>query len=116
ACECLGKAYAYAEGEPMGKPVKSPTIKIMATEEGQTGNVFDNVYYNLTNEDAPLYALKAVYGVDCGKTRVLIPHNGGSITPSTAGATSKEDGLETFAGFDGTHVYVNDTVRMEYLT
>lgn len=114
--EFLGRVYEYEPGEPMGKPVKSPTIKIMATEEGQTGNVFDNVYFNLTDENAPLYQLKGVYGVDAGKTRVLIPHNGGSITPSTAGAASKDGGLETFAVFDETHLYETDTLRSMYDT
>ncbi len=114
--EFLGRTYTYVKGEPMGKPVRSPVVKIMATEEGQTGNVYDNVYYNLTTEDAPLYALKAAYGVDAGKTRVLIPHNGGTITPSTAGAASKDGGLETFAVFDETHLYETDTLRSMYDT
>lgn len=114
--EFLGQTYVYSKGEPIGKSVKSPTIKIMATEEGQTGNVFDNVYYNLTDENAPLYALKASYGVDVGKTRVLIPFNGGSITPSTAGAASKDGGLETFAVFDETHLYETPTLRAMYDT
>ena len=114
--EFLGRTYEYVRGEPMGKAVRSPVVKIMATEEGQTGNVFDNVYYNLTDENAPLYALKAVYGVDAGKTRVLIPHNGGSITPSTAGAASKDGGLETFAVFDETHLYETPTLRSMYDT
>ncbi|RBO73525.1 terminase TerL endonuclease subunit [Microbacterium sp. H6] len=114
--EFLGRTYTYVAGEPMGKPVKTPVVKIMATEEGQTGNVFDNVYYNLTDENAPLFALKAVYGVDAGKTRVLIPHNGGQITPSTAGAASKDGGLETFAVFDETHLYETPTLRAMYDT
>lgn len=114
--EFLGRTYTYAAGEPMGKGVRTPVVKIMATEEGQTGNVFDNVYYNLTDENAPLFALKAVYGVDAGKTRVLIPHNGGTITPSTAGAASKDGGLETFAVFDETHLYETPTLRAMYDT
>lgn len=111
----LGQTYVYAEGEPMGRPVHTPVIKIMATEEGQTGNVFDNVYYNLTDEDAPLFALKAAYGVDVGKTRILLG-NGGSIIPSTAGSASKDGGLETFAVFDETHLYTTDTLREMYST
>ncbi len=111
----LGQTYTYAKGEPMGKPVHTPVVKIMATEEGQTGNVYDNVYFNLTDEDAPLFALKAAYGVDVGKTRILMS-NGGSITPSTAGSASKDGGLETFAVFDETHLYVTDTLREMYKT
>jgi hypothetical protein len=32
----------------MGQHVRTPYIRCMATEEGQTGNVYDSVYYNLT--------------------------------------------------------------------
>ena len=70
--EFLGQVYTYEPGEPMGKPQKNPVIKIMATEEGQTGNVYDNVYYNLATETAPLYALKLGYGLDVGKTRIIL--------------------------------------------
>lgn len=110
----LGETYTYAPGEVMGKPVRNPVIKIMATEEGQTGNVYDTVYFNLTDEDAPLSAVRAAYGVDVGKTRVLLPS--GSITPSTAGSASKDGGLETFAVFDETHLYTTDTLRSMYST
>ncbi len=114
--EFLGQTYVYQPGELMGKEIRSPVVKIMATEEGQTGNVYDNVYFNLTDEDAPLYQLTTGYGVDVGKTRVLIPHNGGSITPTTAGAASKDGGLETFAVFDETHIYVTPVLRSMYDT
>lgn len=113
--EFLGHTYEYIKGEPMGKPVVNPVVKIMATEEGQTGNVYDNVYYNLTNEDAPLFSLKTAYGLDVGKTRVILA-TGGTITPSTAGAASKDGGLETFAVFDETHLYETDTLRSMYDT
>lgn len=111
----LGETYTYQPGEPMGKEVTNPVVKIMATEEGQTGNVYDNVYYNLSNEDAPLFALKAGYGLDVGKTRIILA-SGGTITPSTAGAASKDGGLETFAVFDETHLYCTDTLRAMYAT
>jgi hypothetical protein len=32
----------------MGQHVRTPYIRCMATEEGQTGNVYDSVYFNLT--------------------------------------------------------------------
>lgn len=107
--EFLGRVYTYQRGEPMGKAVKNPQIKVMATEEGQTGNVYENIYYNLTDRDAPLYALQA-YGVDPGKTRVL--RDGRNlILPSTAGAASKDGGLETFVVFDETHLYNKPELR-----
>lgn len=111
----LGHTYVYSAGEPMGKPVHNPVIKIMATEEGQTGNVWDNVYWNLSDEEAPLYALKAAYGLDVGKTRIIL-QTGGTITPSTAGAASKDGGLETFAVFDETHLYTTPVLHAMYDT
>ncbi|MGK0740425.1 terminase large subunit domain-containing protein [Leucobacter sp. Z1108] len=103
----LGLTYTYLPGEPMGRSVTNPYIRIMATEEGQTGNVYDSVYYNLTDEDTPLHALVKAYGVDAGKTRIILPKasGGGVIQPTTSGAASKDGGLETFAVFDETHLY-----------
>lgn len=109
----LGETYEYQPGEPMGREVTNPVIKIMATEEGQTGNVYDNVYYNLNTEDAPLFALKAAYGLDVGKTRIILA-SGGTIVPSTAGSASKDGGLETFAVFDETHLYCTPVLREMY--
>lgn len=114
----LGKTYVYAAGEPMGKPVTNPMVRIMATEEGQAGNVYDSVYHNLSDEDAPLHSLVKLYGVDVGLTRILIPKSagGGEIRPSTAGSSSKDGGLETFAVFDETHLYTTDGLRTMYKT
>jgi phage terminase large subunit-like protein len=106
----LGKTYVYREGEPMGQAVRNPFVRIMATEEGQTGNVYDNIFHNLDDEEAPLYALKAAYGVDPGKTRVLY-NSRVVIQPSTAGSASKDGGLETFAVFDESHLYNTPTLR-----
>lgn len=107
--EFLGQVYVYERGEPMGKAVKQPSVKVMATEEGQTGNVYDNIYFNLTDEDAPLHALQA-YNVEPGKTRILRDSRP-IIVPSTAGAASKDGGLETFAVFDETHLYRTPELR-----
>lgn len=110
--EFLGQVYTYAPGEPMGKPVRMPYVRIMATEEGQTGNVYDMVYLNL--DSGPLSELKA-YGLDVGLTRILLPF-GGEVTPSTAGSASKDGGKETFAVFDETHLYNTPVLRQMYST
>jgi len=47
-----GETYVYQAGEPIGRPVKYPFIRCLATEETQAGNTYDNVYFNLT--DGPL--------------------------------------------------------------
>lgn len=108
----LGFEHPYEPGEPMGRPVTVPYIRILATEEDQTGNVYDSIYYNLTDDDAPL---SQVPGVNPGLTRVLLP-GGGEITPSTAGSASKDGGKETWANFDESHLYNTPELRQMYRT
>lgn len=110
----LGKTYFYEVGEPMGREVQAPMVRILATEEDQTGNVFDTVYWNLTDENALLRQMQR-YGCDVQKTRVLLP-NGGEITPSTTGSASKDGGKETFVVFDETHLYTNPRLHQMYST
>jgi phage terminase large subunit-like protein len=112
--EYLGYTYEYSPGEPMGRTVTTPYVRIMATEEGQTGNVYDTIYYNLTDEAAPLSPLRG-FGLDAGLTRISLPY-GGEITPSTAGAASKDGGKETFVVFDESHLYVTPQLRQMYST
>jgi hypothetical protein len=107
----LGFRYVYEPGEPMGRHVRKPFIRIMATEEGQTGNVYESIYYNLTDEDAPLSAV----GADAGLTRTYLP-DGGEIRPATASSASKDGGLETFVVFDETHLYNTPELRRMYRT
>jgi hypothetical protein len=106
----LGFEYVYEPGEPMGRPVKVPFIRCLATEEGQTGNVYDSVHFNLT--EGPLAGAMARKD-DAGLTRVLLP-GGGEIVPSTASSSAKDGGKETFVGFDETHLYVRPELRGMY--
>jgi hypothetical protein len=110
-CPC-GWEYEYEVGEPKGKRVTVPFIRIMATEEGQTGNTYDTVFFNLTDETSPL---SQVPGVDAGLTRVFLP-GGGEITPSTASGASKDGGKETFVVFDESHLYNQPELRSMYRT
>lgn len=104
----LGFEYVYQPGEPMGRPVKVPFIRCMATEEGQTGLVYDSVYFNLT--EGPM---KEIPGVNAGLTRTLLP-GGGEITPSTASSAAKDGGKETFVDFDESHLYNLPELRRMY--
>ncbi|MFD3361637.1 terminase [Streptomyces albidoflavus] len=108
----LGFEYVYEPGEPMGRSVNVPYIRIMATEEGQTGNVYDTIYFNLTDEASPL---SQVPGLDVGLTRINLPE-GGEITPSTASSSSKDGGKETWVCFDETHLYNTPELRRMYAT
>lgn len=110
--EFLGHTYTYEKGEAMGKGVTYPFVRIMATEDGQTGNTYDMVYNNL--EDGPLSELKA-YGMRVNQAKIDLP-SGGEIVPSTSGAASKDGGKETFVVFDETHLYNNNQLRQMYAT
>lgn len=104
-------AYEYEPGEPMGLPVVYPFIRCLATEETQSGNTYDNVYFNLTEgplaEDMPNGA--------AGLTRTFLP-DGGEIVPSTASSAAKDGGKESFAVFDEPHLYVLPELRRMYNT
>ncbi|MFB7479584.1 terminase [Streptomyces anulatus] len=108
----LGFEYVYEPGEPMGRPVTVPYLRIMATEEGQTGNVYDTIYFNLTDEAS---LLSHVPNVDPGLTKINLP-DGGEITPSTASSSSKDGGKETWVCFDETHLYNTPELRRMYAT
>jgi len=110
--EFLGHTYTYKKGEPMGRPVKTPYVRIMATEEDQTGNVYGVVKFNL--EEGVLSQLKA-YGMMVGNTKVSLPF-GGEILPSTTGASSKDGGKETFVVFDESHLYTTLSLKNMYAT
>lgn len=103
--------YEYAVGEPMGRQVVYPFIRCLATEEGQSGNTYDNVYFNLT--DGPLS--EGLASTVAGLTRTLLPH-GGEIVPSTASNAAKDGGKETHVVFDETHLYVQPELRKMYRT
>ncbi len=108
----LGFEYHYVKGEPMGRHVRTPFIRIMATEEEQTGNVYDNIYYNLI--EGPL-SQAMTRRDDAGLTRILLPDRG-EITPSTSSSASKDGGKETFGNFDETHLYNTPELRRMYAT
>jgi hypothetical protein len=110
----LGFVYRYAPGEPMGKPCTAPMIRCMATEEEQTGNVFDTVYFNLTDDEYEP-PLSFIPNVDANLGKIFLPH-GGDIRVSTASSSSKDGGKETFVVFDETHIYTAKELRRMYRT
>lgn len=91
----LGFVYEYQAGEPMGAHPTAPMVRCMATESEQTGNVFDTVHYNLTDDECPLFGLP---GVTAGVDKILLPW-GGDVRVSTASSSSKDGGKETFVVF-----------------
>lgn len=109
----LGFRYSYAAGEPMGRPVRAPFIRCMATEETQVGNVYATIYYNLSqDEDTP--PLSFVPNVDAGLEKVILPR--GEIRVSTASSSAKDGGKETYVVFDETHLYNTPELKRMYRT
>jgi hypothetical protein len=106
--------YEYAKGEPVGRPVRSPFIRCLATEEDQAGNTYDNVVVMLTQgRIADEFGLRM--GKEVGLTRTFLP-DGGEIRPSTSGDASKDGGLESCSVADETHLYVLPGLRKMYRT
>lgn len=114
ACAELLGPVRFAEwgddGRPVGRPVSTPVIPIVATEEGQAGNVYAAAEFMLERGRAG-----EAYDVDVGQTRTLTP-DGGYMRPVTSRASSKDGGKETFAVFDETHLYVVPELRRLFQT
>ena len=108
-----------AAGQPVGKPVVSPLIKCLATEESQAGNTFENAAFIVCDWGRDTHP--AVYGGASGvrqyqsATSIYLPH-GGEMSACTAGAASKDGGRETFVVPDETHLYVTNELRSMYAT
>lgn len=105
--------YKYRQGEPVGRPVRSPFIRCLATEEGQAGNTYDNVTVML--EQLALKHPDRFGDLDMGRspqtsTRVFLP-GGGEVRPSTASGAAKDGGLESFTVADETHLYTLAELR-----
>ncbi|WP_223852148.1 hypothetical protein [Bifidobacterium myosotis] len=111
----MGETYVYAEGEPVGRPVKEPEVVCMANSESQAGNVFDSIYYNC--DSGPLSDLKGM-GLDVGTTRIFLPEmtGGGVIMPITSGASSQDGKLTTCGLADETHLMVQPKQWKVYKT
>jgi hypothetical protein len=108
--------YEYEVGEPVGRPVTYPFIRCLATEEGQSGNTYDNVAFMLAHV-AERHG-DTFPGIDLGRsahtsTRIYLP-DGGEIVPSTASSAAKDGGKETFTVFDEPHLYVRPELRGMY--
>lgn len=103
-----------AAGEPVGRPVRSPFIRCLATEESQAGNTYDNVRWMLAHAKETGGAEFA--GLDVGITRVLWHKVEGEIRPSSAAAASKDGGKETFAVADEIHLYVLPELKQMHRT
>ncbi|HET7386859.1 MAG TPA: hypothetical protein VFJ19_09390 [Nocardioidaceae bacterium] len=108
-----------AAGQPVGRPVRSPLIKCLATEEGQAGQVFANAAFvaGEWGKDAHPDIFGGVSGIRQyqSATAIYLP-NGGELRACTSGAASKDGGKETFVVPDEPHLYVLPELRSMYAT
>lgn len=108
-----------ASGQPVGRPVRSPFIRCLATEEGQAGNTFQNIAYVMSEWGPDVHP--DVYGGITGAkqyqsaTALYLP-DGGECRSSSSGAASKDGGKETFLVPDEIHLYVLRELRDMYAT
>ena len=108
-----------AAGQPVGRPVVSPLIKCLATEESQAGNTFENAAFVLgewgPDEHPDIYGGTSGVRKYQSASAVYLP-NGGEVRASTSGSASKDGGKETFVVPDESHLYVLPELRNMYAT
>ncbi len=116
--EMSPSGYVFQPGEPVGRTVRSPFIRCLATEEGQSGNTYDNV--TVMFEHAALKFPDRFGDLDIGRTaqtstRIFMAA-GGEVRPSTASSASKDGGRETFAVADESHLWFMAELRNMHST
>jgi hypothetical protein len=108
-----------AKGQPVARPIRSPLIKCLATEEKQVGNTFKTIAFiagEWGRDNHP-----EVYGGASGvrkyqsATAIYLDH-GGEIRACTSGSASKDGGLETHVVVDESHLYVLRELKDMYAT
>lgn len=108
-----------ADHQPVGRPVKSPLIKCLATEESQAGNTFENAAFIAGSWGKDVHP--EIYGGVSGlrqyqSASALYLAQGGEIRACTAGSASKDGGKETHVVADETHLYVLRELKSMYAT
>lgn len=108
-----------ADGQPVGRPVKSPFVRALATEEKQTGNTFQNIAFVMGEwgQDTHPDIYGGIKGIGDYRSamNIYIP-GGGECRSSSAGAASKDGGKETFLVPDEIHLYILPELRSMYAT
>ena len=108
-----------AQGQPVGRPVRSPLIKCLATEESQAGNTFENIAFIAGewghDEHPDIYGLASGIRKYQSASAIYLP-DGGEIRACTSGSASKDGGKETHVVADETHLYVLRELKAMYAT
>lgn len=108
-----------ADGQPVGRPVRSPLIKCLATEESQAGNTFENAAFVLgewgPSEHPDIFGGTSGVRKYQSATVVYLP-GGGEVRACSSGSASKDGGKETFVVPDESHLYVLRELKSMYAT
>lgn len=108
-----------ADGQPVARPVHSPLVKCLATEENQAGNTFKTIAFIAGEWGQDNYP--QIYGGAGGvrryqsATAIYLPQ-GGEIRACTSGSASKDGGLESHVVVDESHLYILRELRDMYAT
>lgn len=108
-----------ADGQPVGRPVRSPFIRALATEEKQSGNTFQNIAFVMGEwgQDNHPEIYGGIKGIgDYRSAQNIYLPGGGECRSSSSGAASKDGGKETFLVPDEVHLYVLPELRGMYAT
>lgn len=108
-----------ADGQPVGRPVRSPFVRALATEEKQAGHTFQNIAFVLGEwgQDTHPEIYGGVKGIgDYRSAQNIYLPGGGECRSSSSGAASKDGGKETFLVPDEVHLYVLPELRGMYAT
>lgn len=103
--EVSGWGYEYELGEPVGVPLTYAEVLNVATEESQTGNTYDAIFYMLHPETCSAALLETYGKIDVGLSRVNLPGRRGFIEPVTSSDSSKDGAKSTFIVADETHLW-----------
>lgn len=108
-----------ADGQPVGRPVRTPLLKCLATEESQAGNTFENIAW-ICGEWGKDNHPEVYTGISGARqyqsaTALYLPQ-GGEIRACTSGSASKDGGKETWVCADETHLYVLRELKSMYGT
>lgn len=108
-----------ANGQPVARPVRSPFIRALATEEKQSGNTFQNIAFVMgewgQDNHPEIYGGIKGIGDYRSATNIYFP-GGGEARSSSSGAASKDGGKETFLVPDEVHLYNLRELRDMYAT
>ena len=108
-----------SDWQPVGRPVRAPFIRCLATEEKQSGHTFQNLAFVMGEwgQDTHPEIYGGIKGIGDYRsaTNVYLPGYG-ECRSSSAGAASKDGGKETFLVPDEIHLYNLPELRSMYAT